>query len=133
MAKFYITIVQAVLLYGADSWVVTKRDMNKLRSFHHRAIQYITGRHIRKHDEDRWEYPEHQELLKECQLLPIEEYVERRRGTLRAYFEEVTPALLESTKLVKRHCKDVHKILWWNQKWKSKKDFTNFSNFWFDN
>lgn len=24
MAKFYITIVQAVLLYGADSWVITK-------------------------------------------------------------------------------------------------------------
>ena len=38
MAKFYITIVQAVLLYGADSWVVTKRDMNKLQSFHHCAI-----------------------------------------------------------------------------------------------
>ena len=30
MATFYLTIVQAVLLYGADSWVVTKRDMDKL-------------------------------------------------------------------------------------------------------
>ena len=129
MAKFYITIVQAVLLYGADSWVVTKRDMNKLRSFHHRAIRYITGRHIRKHDEDRWEYPDHQQLLKECQLFPIEVYVERRRGTLRSYFEEYTPALLESAKLVKRHCKDVHKILWWDQNWKFKKDFTNFPIF----
>ena len=34
MAKFYITVVQAVLLYGADTWTVSKKDRNKLQSFH---------------------------------------------------------------------------------------------------
>ena len=34
MARFYITVVQSVLLYGADSWTVSKRDHNKLQSFH---------------------------------------------------------------------------------------------------
>lgn len=107
--------------------------MNKLRSFHHRAIRYITGQHIRKHDGNKWEYPDHKQLLKECRLLPIEVYVERRQGTLRKYFEDYSPDLLEATKSVTRHCKDVHKIMWWNQSWKLKKEFTDFSNFWFGN
>ena len=48
MAKFYITVVQVVLLYGADTWVISKRDMQKLKSFHNKAIRYITEKHIRK-------------------------------------------------------------------------------------
>ena len=70
MAKFYITIVQAVLLYGADSWVVTQRDLAKLRSFHNRALRYITGRHIRKRSEISWEYPNHTVLLNGMQTVP---------------------------------------------------------------
>jgi hypothetical protein len=37
MAKFYLAVVQAVLLYGADTWIVSKRAINRLRSFHHRC------------------------------------------------------------------------------------------------
>ena len=34
MGKFYIAIVQALLLYGADSWAVSGRSLRKLESFH---------------------------------------------------------------------------------------------------
>ena len=51
MARFYLTVVQAVLLYGADSWVVTDKDMLKLKSFHQRAIRHMTGAHIQKLNE----------------------------------------------------------------------------------
>ena len=34
MARYYVAVVQAVLLYGADSWTITKRDWSRLRSFH---------------------------------------------------------------------------------------------------
>ena len=132
MAKFYITIVQAVLLYGADSWVVSKRDLERLRSFHHRAVRYITGRHIRKKGEDHWEYPHHEDLLKECKLFPIEVYIERRRGTLMNYFAENCKDLLDETKSVKKHPRDAHKLLWWNQKWIEKTDMRKMSNLWFD-
>ena len=30
IARFYSTVVQSVLLYGADSWVVSQRDLSKL-------------------------------------------------------------------------------------------------------
>ena len=81
MARFYITVVQAVLLYGAESWTITQKNMIKLRSFHNRAIRYMTGQHIRKNEEE-WSYPVHEELLAKCRLFPIETYIERRRGTL---------------------------------------------------
>ena len=51
MGRFYLTIVQAVLLYGADSWAIEERNMRKLESFHNRAIRYITGKHIQKKGE----------------------------------------------------------------------------------
>ena len=131
MAKFYITIVQAVLLYGAESWCITKGDMNKLNSFHLRAVRYLTGKHIRKKSETEWEYPDHTTLLKQCGLLEIEIYIQRRRGTLRKYLEKNKPDLLAEAKDSKRHCKDVHKIMWWNQKWIKKSELIQISKRWF--
>ena len=131
MAKFYITIVQAVLLYGADTWVTSKRNMTRLNSFHKPVVQYLTGKHIRKHDEENWEYPNHDVLLKECGLLPLEVYIERRQGTLRTYLQEYRADLLTEADKITKHCKDVNKILWWNQPWKIKSDVTNLSKFWF--
>ena len=47
MAMLYIAIVQAVLLYSADSWSVSKRDQATLDRFHKRVVQHITGVLIR--------------------------------------------------------------------------------------
>jgi hypothetical protein len=44
---FYKTIVQSVLLYGSESWVLTKPMIRKLTSFHRRCARYITGIHIK--------------------------------------------------------------------------------------
>ena len=57
MAVFYRTVVQAVLLYGAETWVVSDTNLKKLRAFHHRAVRYMTRCHIRKLGDGEWEYP----------------------------------------------------------------------------
>ena len=85
MGRFYLAVVQAVLLYGSGSWTVTRRDLKKLESFHLRAVRHMTGSHIRCVN-DEWEYPNHNYLLNKCRLHPIEKYIERRRGTLMKYF-----------------------------------------------
>jgi hypothetical protein len=46
MTSIYKAILQAVLLYGAESWVITTGMQQKLESFHHRCSRYITGQHI---------------------------------------------------------------------------------------
>ena len=48
MARFYLTIGQAFLLYGEDTWVVSRRDAGRLRRFHWRVIRHMTGQYIRK-------------------------------------------------------------------------------------
>jgi hypothetical protein len=46
MGIFYKVIVQTVLFYGAESWVITKSKMVQLRSFHRRCARHITCTHI---------------------------------------------------------------------------------------
>ena len=83
-------------------------------------------------EDGKWIYPDHEKLLKECGLLEIDKYIERRRGTLRDYLKTNRPALLESAQKTRRHAKDANRILWWNQSWKSKTDLNNHSRFWFN-
>ena len=103
--------------------------MKKLQSFHKRVARYITGNHIQKRGET-WEYPEHCILFKKAKLLPIEKYIERRRGTLRIYFEQYRLDLLREAQQTETHCYNPNKILWWKQPWADKDDFKTYSNEW---
>ena len=128
MARFYITVVQAVLLYGSESWTIDQKNMTKLRSFHNRAIRYMTGQHIRKHGEE-WNYPIHEQLLKTCRLFSIETYIERRRGTLYEYLKTNCAELLEEVSKCERHYRHAGKILWWKQPYITKMRVDKLSNF----
>ena len=130
MGRFYLVIVQAVLLYGADSWSISSRNMGKLRSFHNRTVRCITGDHIVKNG-DTWTYPNHNKLLKKAKLLPISTYIDRRRGTLRKYLELNRNDLLATAMRTKPHCYDANKILWWKQQWIEKGEMNQISNDWF--
>ena len=131
MGKFYLAIVQSVLLYGAESWTLTRKNLNLLRSFHRRACRYMTNSHIRKVDGNRWEYPNHGELEFQCGLFDMETYIKRRRGTLRKYLEEHRGDLLREAEVEARHSGDVHKILWWEQDWIEKDEMMEIKKFWF--
>ena len=114
MGRFYLAVVQAVLLYGSDSWTITEGNMKRIHSFHNRAVRYLTGKHICKRNEI-WEYPNHKELHKEARLLPIEKYIERRRRTLRKYLETNRNDLLVEAEQCKPHKHNLRKVLWWKQ------------------
>ena len=131
MSRFYLTIVQAVLLYGAESWAIFQRNMDLLKSFHWRSIRYMTGVHIAKQRDGAWFIPDHEELLRKCRLFPIETYIERRRGTLRMYMEDYRAELLMEADRGRGHCRDPHKIYWWNQRWIQKEEMANLSKLWF--
>ena len=38
MGRFYMAVVQAVLLYGSESWAITLRDMEALERFQKKAV-----------------------------------------------------------------------------------------------
>ena len=43
MGKFYVVVVQAVLLFGAETWVVTPRLEKALEGFHNQAVGSMSG------------------------------------------------------------------------------------------
>lgn len=82
MASVYKAVVQAVLLYGAESWVLTLAMEKKLQSFHRRCARFITGQHIRQNPDESWTCPSSKTVLKQAGLWTIQEYIQRRRSTV---------------------------------------------------
>jgi hypothetical protein len=81
--KFYKAIVQAVLLYGAESWVLTDSMYRALEGFHNRVARRISRQMPRYlPDEDRWVYPPIAEALEKSGLHPLSVYITRRRITV---------------------------------------------------
>jgi hypothetical protein len=112
MGIFYKVIVQSVLLYGSESWVITKSKMVQLRSFHRRCARYITRTHIRQEEDGTWIHPSSEGILKEAGLDSIEEYIQKRRDTVEVFaqFRPLYEACKNSTPLRSRN----HAV-WWNQ------------------
>ena len=122
MAKFYLAVVQSVLLYGTDSWTITKRNWGCLKCFHSQVLRYMTGKHIRKAADGTWSYPNHNLLEQECKLFLIQTYVERRRGTLWKYLQENPEELLAEVVTMTAPSKHVNKVLWWQQPYITKEE-----------
>ena len=53
---FFKALVQAVLIFGSETWVLTPRMGRALGIFQHRVARRITGRHTKRQDEGGWEY-----------------------------------------------------------------------------
>ena len=54
---FFKAVVQQVLLFGAETWVVTPRMERALNVFMHGAAIRITGRQPRRGWDRKWFYP----------------------------------------------------------------------------
>ena len=85
MATVYKAVVQAVLLYGSESWVLSLAMETKLQSFHRRCARYITGQHIRQNPDGSWTCPSSASVLQKAGLWSIQEYIQRRRSAVKKY------------------------------------------------
>ena len=64
--NFFKAVVQAVLLLGAETWVLTPRIYRALESFQHGATRRITGRQPRRRGDGQWTYPPMKEAIREA-------------------------------------------------------------------
>ena len=55
--SFYTAVTQQVLLFRAESWVLTKNMESALDAFQGRVAQRLTGRHPRRGRDGEWFYP----------------------------------------------------------------------------
>jgi hypothetical protein len=111
MAKFYMAIVQAVLLFGSETWVLTKEMEKRLDAFHHRCARHLTHRHIQQNADGTWDCPRTKEVLEEAGLRTISEMIEKRKQNLMEFVatREIYRQCTESSPLAS----DVNHKLWW--------------------
>lgn len=81
-------VVQAIMLYGSETWALPRNKMNKLKALHHRIARYLIGKHIKKKEDGTWDYPRSKEVLQELGLSEIEDYIGRRRQYLQEYTKD---------------------------------------------
>jgi hypothetical protein len=113
MASIYRAVVQAVLLYGAESWVLTDTMECALQSFYHRCARYITRQHIRQDQDGNWICPPSKDVLAQAKLLPIQDYIAKRRNTVKRYIttRPIYKQCVESRPLA-RH---FNQSTWWQK------------------
>jgi hypothetical protein len=93
MAHFYLAMVQAKLLYGSETWVLSRCLLDRLEHFHTRSACYIAHRHIHCLPYNTWEYPPRLEIFDACRLSTIETYIEKRKTTLLNHYAQSHSAL----------------------------------------
>ena len=82
---FFKAVVQQVLLFGAETWVVTPKMERVLSAFLHRAARRLTGRKARREKDGDWHYPSLEGAMKEAGLTDIWTSILRRQNTVAQY------------------------------------------------
>ena len=82
---FFNAVVQTVLLFGAENWVVTPRMGNALEGFQIQVAISLTGRLPWRTPDGRWRYTLAAVAREEAGFLTMEEYIRRRKNTVRQY------------------------------------------------
>ena len=83
---FYKATVQAVLLFGSETWNLTPSAMKSLDGFHIRAAWRMAtvNKPVRRAD-GTWKYPSSEAVLEKVGLYTMSWYIDKRRQTIAAF------------------------------------------------
>ena len=68
LGQIYLAVVQSILLYGSETWVLTPLMQRVLGRFHHRVSRRLTERQPRKGQDGGWVYPLLEDAMVEAVL-----------------------------------------------------------------
>ena len=83
--NFFKAVVQQVLLFGAETWVVSPRMERALNSFIHGSARWITGRQPQRGWDRKWFYPSLEWAMKEAGFTDVRTSINRRQNTVEDY------------------------------------------------
>jgi hypothetical protein len=107
---FYKSIVQSVLLYGCETWVLSDRMISTLHGFHHRVAQKIAKKQAYLLVGD-WIYPPIEEALDNANLETIEVYIRQRQNHVAQYV--ATRPILQLCQATPLQPGSVSRLQWW--------------------
>ena len=111
MGYFYKAVVQAVLLYGAKTWVLSERMRQLLASFHHRCARHIAREPIRQLPDGTWVTPRSSAILEKCGLFTIDHYVKCRKDTVKAFVTQCS--IYDICKHSAPMAINANQLVWW--------------------
>ena len=79
---FYKATVQAVLLYGSETWSLSPLSMKCLEGFHICAVWRMSGKRPEQNVDGSWMYPRSEEVLEAVGMKSIAHYVDVQRQTV---------------------------------------------------
>ena len=92
LRSLYTAVTQQVLLFGAETWVLTRKMESDLDAFQGRVARRLTGRQPRRGRDGRWFYPSLEGAMKESGIVRIRTSILRRQNTV-AQFIVARPIL----------------------------------------
>ena len=107
-------VVQQVLLFGAEIWVLTPRIERALDSFMHGAARQITRRQPRRGWDGKWYYPSLVGAMKEAGFKEIRKSITNRQNTVAQYI--ATRLLLDLCEGSKQREGSGVSMRWWDKK-----------------
>ena len=122
---FYKATVQAVLLYGSETWNLSPAMLRTLESFHLRAARRMTGLMPSKAADGSWSYPDAERVLRKAGLHTINEYIEVRRNTILRFVAD--RPIYELCKEAERKRGTVNRQYWWEQSFELEELASEFS------
>ena len=78
----YRAVVQAVLIFRSETWMMSPLIGKALGGFHHRVIHQLTGRYPRHQVDGSWVYPHLEAVTVEAGLEEVNMYVTRLQKTV---------------------------------------------------
>ena len=79
---FFKDVVQAVLLFVSEAWLVTLRMGKALGGFQTHVARRLTGRILWRTPDVKWTYTSAATAREEAGLLKMEEFIRRRHNTV---------------------------------------------------
>ena len=108
-------MAQTVLLYGSKTWVLSSTTLARLEGFRiHAAYRMAKENKPRRGPRHRWIYPKSADVLEECGLKTIVEYIDVRPQTIAEYV--VTHPILDECVQGKQKQGAIPRRWWWEQK-----------------
>ena len=96
LGNFFEAMVQQVLMFGAETWVVSPMMERALSAFIHGATRRLTGRQPRIGRDGKWSYPSLEGAMNEAGLTDVRTSINRRQNTAAQYI--ATQLLLDLCK-----------------------------------
>ena len=111
--NFFKVVVQQVLLFGSETWVVLPRMDRVLNSFIHGAARRITERQLRRGWDRKWFYPLLEGAMKDAGFTDVRTSINRGQNMVAQYI--ATRPFLDLCKGKTQRGGARVTIRWWGQ------------------